>query len=84
MIIKIGDITIEADNARELVEQIYKQRIWQENLSFEDKLEILIDSLNRFTDLDISKHIVLAGNNDEVKASRLIAALKDKEILEEI
>ena len=84
MIIKIGDITIEADNAREIVEQIYKQRIWQENLSFEDKMEILIDSLNRFTDLEISKHIVLAGNNDEVKASRLIAALKEKEILEEI
>ena len=84
MIIKIGDITIEADNAREIVVQIYKQRIWQENLSFEDKMEILIDSLNRFTDLEISKHIVLAGNNDEVKASRLIAALKEKEILEEI
>lgn len=84
MMVKIGDITIEADSAREIVEEIYKQRIWQENLSFEDKLEILIDSLNRFTDLDISKHIVLAGNNDEVKASRLIAALKDKEILEEI
>lgn len=84
MMVKIGDITIEAGSAREIVEEIYKQRIWQENLSFEDKLEILIDSLNRFTDLDISKHIVLAGNNDEVKASRLIAALKDKEILEEI
>ena len=84
MMVKIGDITIEAESAREIVEEIYKQRIWQENLSFEDKLEILIDSLNRFTDLDISKHIVLAGNNDEVKASRLIAALKDKEILEEI
>ena len=84
MMVKIGDITIEADSAREIVEEIYKQRIWQENLSFEDKLEILIDSLNRFTDLDISKYIVLAGNNDEVKASRLIAALKDKEILEEI
>lgn len=84
MMVKIGDITIEADNAREIVEQIYKQRIWQENLSFEDKMEILIDSLNRFTDLEISKHIVLAGNNDEVKASRLIAALKEKEILEEI
>lgn len=84
MMVKIGDITIEADSAREIVEQIYKQRIWQENLSFEDKMEILIDSLNRFTDLEISKHIVLAGNNDEVKASRLIAALKEKEILEEI
>lgn len=84
MMVKIGDITIEAESAREIVEEIYKQRIWQENLSFEDKLEILIDSLNRFTDLDISKHIVLAGNNDDVKASRLIAALKEKEILEEI
>lgn len=84
MIVKIGDITIEAESAREIVEEIYKQRIWQENLSFDDKLEILIDSLNRFTDLEISKYTILAGDSDEVKAARLLSTLKEKEIVREV